>query len=180
MSEKIETKKEELKEAEVKEPEMKTQDTKEPEIKEPIVPTEVKEVPVEVKEVPEVPEICTFKGVRRIVMKRVWDKADKLEAEGKPMLIGDFGKMVSAEWDIIRKEIPKVCLRVPIQSKDLDKSEVLIVQSDDLAKLEGSTAEPSAEPSAKPSLQKTELEKAELKKTDLKKVDLPSKKDSVE
>lgn len=56
-----------------------------------------------------IPEICTFRGIRRVVMKRVWEKADKLEKEGKPLLHSDFGKMVSDEWDIVKKEVPKVC-----------------------------------------------------------------------
>ncbi|GAI40416.1 unnamed protein product, partial [marine sediment metagenome] len=102
----IETKKEELIEAEVKEVPIVPAEVKE-------VPAEVKEVPAEVKEVPaevkEVPEICTFKGIRRVVMKRVWAEADQLELEGKPMLIGDFGKLVTEKWAEVKKEVPTVC-----------------------------------------------------------------------
>lgn len=138
MTEKIETKKEKVKEPEVKEPE----------VKEPIVPTEVKEVP----------EICTFKGVRRIVMKRVWDKADKMEKAGKPMLIGDFGRLVSEEWDIVKKEVPRVCYSTPVKIEALDKPEVPSV-GEQISQLELKIAALKEQNSAEPSKEETPSEK---------------------
>lgn len=66
-----------------------------------------------------IPPICTFKGVRKIVLQRVWDKADKLEKEGKPMLVGDFGRLMAEKWDEVKKEIPALCQSQPIKTEDL-------------------------------------------------------------
>lgn len=67
------------------------------------------------------PPICTFRGVRKIVMKRVWEKADQLEKEGKPLLVGDFGKLMGEEWERAKMEIPIVCQAQPVRLQDLEK-----------------------------------------------------------
>lgn len=59
------------------------------------------------------PKVCSFRGAREIVMKRVWEKADKLEARGIPVTHELFGQLIKEEWKRVKDEAAKVC---PIMS----------------------------------------------------------------
>jgi len=106
-----------------------------------------------------IPPICTFKGVRKIVLQRVWDKADKLEKEGKPMLVGDFGRLMAEKWDEVKKEIPVLCQTQPVKAEDLgerspdptysEEIEGLTKRLEDLKKQASESEEPAEEPAEK-------------------------------
>jgi len=55
------------------------------------------------------PELFSFKGMRKLAMKRAWELADEAEKEGKPMKLGDFGKFLKKAYDEV-KEAQKRCL----------------------------------------------------------------------
>jgi hypothetical protein len=86
------------------------------------------------------PRALSFRGVREIVMDRVWSEADKLEQKGVPLTTEDFAKMVRQQWDIVKKEdIPKAvkeyeaCKKASVFS-EVEKT-VSEEQKEDLKKL---------------------------------------------
>lgn len=57
----------------------------------------------------EIPKVCSFRGARELVMERVWEKANKLEAKGIPMTHELFGQLIREEWKKVKEEARKVC-----------------------------------------------------------------------
>jgi len=67
---------------------------------------ESKEIKEEPKTCP-LPEILTFKGVRKRVLKNVWAKADKMVLDGVPLTDKSFSDLLKAEWKRVKaKTIP--------------------------------------------------------------------------
>lgn len=64
------------------------------------------------------PPILTFKGIRRVVLENVWQRAEIMEKEGKPLTSEDFSRMLKEEWKLTKETIPRTklayetCLRV--------------------------------------------------------------------
>lgn len=81
---------------------------KEKTIEAPVITEEEIEERLKIAEVCPLPKTLTFKGIRAVVMDRVWQKADELEAKGVPLTHTDFANMLRAEWKVMKKtEIPK-------------------------------------------------------------------------
>ena len=54
-------------------------------------------------------EICTFRGIRRYVMEKVWEKIREAEERGEMVTHEDFGKFVREAWKEAKAEYAKVC-----------------------------------------------------------------------
>ena len=63
----------------------------------------------------EVPKVCSFRGARELVMERVWQKADKLEAKGIPVTHELFGMLIKEEWKRVKEDAAKVCPVISIE-----------------------------------------------------------------
>jgi len=59
----------------------------------------------------ELPEVCTFRGIRKKVLREVWKRAKEAEAAGIPLTHEAFGKMLKEEWQKAIEESVKVCKR---------------------------------------------------------------------
>ena len=73
----------------------------------------------------EVPKVCSFRGARELVMERVWEKANKLEAKGIPVTHELFGMLIKEEWRRVKEEAAKVCPVISMEEirKILEESE---------------------------------------------------------
>jgi len=73
----------------------------------------------------EVPKVCSFRGARELVMERVWEKANKLEAKGIPVTHELFGMLIKEEWRRVKEEAAKVCPAISMEEirKILEESE---------------------------------------------------------
>lgn len=56
----------------------------------------------------EMPPELTFRGCRKIVMTRVWEHAQEAERLGQPLTPESFSTLLTAEWQKIKKEIPRL------------------------------------------------------------------------
>lgn len=73
----------------------------------------------------EVPKVCSFKGARELVMERVWEKANKLEAKGIPVTHELFGMLIKEEWKRVKEEAAKICPVISLEEvkKMLEETE---------------------------------------------------------
>jgi len=46
----------------------------------------------------------TFRGARRIVLKKAWQRLKEAEKKGKPILHEDLARMQKEEWKKLKKE----------------------------------------------------------------------------
>jgi hypothetical protein len=79
--------------------------------------TEVKENPKDpdnneliqkMKELCELPAQLTFRGARKLVMQRVWRRAELAEKAGRPLTPESFSAFLVQEWAALKTEIPKL------------------------------------------------------------------------
>jgi len=54
-------------------------------------------------------EICTFRGIRKIVLQEAWRMVREAEAEGKVITNEDFARMVKEAWSKAKAEAARVC-----------------------------------------------------------------------
>jgi len=54
-----------------------------------------------------IPEILTFKGIRKVALERVWERVEKAEKAGEVLLTDDFGPMLKEEWVKLKKQAVK-------------------------------------------------------------------------
>jgi hypothetical protein len=86
----------------------------------------------ELEEICPLPKALTFRGIREIVMSKVWAKSDELEQKGIPLTTEDFAKMVREQWAIAKKEdIPKAVQEYEACKKTAMFSEVEKTVSDE-------------------------------------------------
>jgi len=71
------------------------------------------------EELPLISNICTFRGVRREVMNRVWKHADELERKGVALDYGAFSYLIKRAWSEVKEEQRKVCR--PVAPEELEK-----------------------------------------------------------
>ena len=57
----------------------------------------------------EIPEVCSLRGIRRVVMRRVWERAREAEAKGVMLTHDDFSKMLKEEWSRAIEESRRAC-----------------------------------------------------------------------
>ncbi|GAI86547.1 unnamed protein product [marine sediment metagenome] len=94
------------------------------------------------KKICPIPEILTFKGIRKVALERVWERVEKAEKAGKVLLTEDFGSMLKEEWVKLKKQAVKAkkvhdaCLveaRTVMQSKtksDIEQKLDSLISSD--------------------------------------------------
>ena len=59
----------------------------------------------------ELPEVCTFRGIRKKVLREVWKRAKEAEEKGIPLTHEDFGRLLREEWQKAIAESMKICKR---------------------------------------------------------------------
>lgn len=57
----------------------------------------------------ELPNVCSFFGVRKIVMGNTMKRVKEMEAKGEFVTNRVFGRVIKDEWDKAKKEQERVC-----------------------------------------------------------------------
>ena len=58
---------------------------------------------VRVDNIPCGADLFTFRGMRKVAMRRAWELADEAEKRGEPMRLGDFGKFMRQAYGEVRR-----------------------------------------------------------------------------